>query len=128
MSSRATVICVSEPICSAILAQVFAKRLADSKNTKTLPWVVYSLSFFESKNPQNVNESVGTPAAERAVMTDDAPGMGMILICAFWQSCTRRYPGSEISGVPASETIAIVSPAFKRSMIFGIFASPLWSL
>ena len=43
------------------------------------------------------------PAAEIAQATELAPGMGITLKPAFCTSSTKRAPGSETPGVPASE-------------------------
>ncbi|MDA0782898.1 MAG: hypothetical protein PQ612_10870 [Rickettsiales bacterium] len=67
---------------------------ADSKNTKVAGISFNFASAFcldsilEGKNPSNKNLSVGNPDKQRAVETDDAPGMAVILMLAFL-GCVR---------------------------------------
>ena len=46
----------------------------------------------------------GRPAADTAVVNADAPGIGNTRSPASRTAATRRAPGSEMPGVPASDT------------------------
>jgi hypothetical protein len=63
-------------------------------------------------------------------MTALGPGILSTRIPAARAAATSVWPGSEMSGVPASETSAIASPARRRSMSCGVFARSLcaWRL
>ena len=50
------------------------------------------------------------PAATSAAITAEAPGIGTTGSPAATAASTSRDPGSEMSGVPASEISAIESP------------------
>ena len=73
--------------------------------------------FLSDKNPLKKNFSE-KPLIDTAVETADTPGIGIIFILFFTHSFTKIDPGSEILGVPASEINEIISPDFKRSIIF----------
>ena len=53
-------------------------------------------------------------------MTADAPGIGTIGISEVIQPRRSGYPGSEMIGVPASETRAIASPVFHAINQFAV--------
>jgi len=71
------------------------------------------------KKPSKKNRSVGSAATESAVRTDDAPGTATTAWPAAQTSRTSLKPGSEIRGVPASDTSAIEAPCASFSRIFG---------
>ena len=71
------------------------------------------------KNPSKKNRSVGSAATESAVSTEDAPGTAITAWPAAETSRTSLKPGSDISGVPASDTSAIEAPCASFSRIFG---------
>ena len=56
----------------------------------------------------------GACAAINALIAAHAPGIGITSIFSFIASFTITSPGSEIPGVPASDTRAIVLPLFIR--------------
>jgi len=60
-------------------------------------------------------------------MTALGPGMLSTRIPAARAPATSVSPGSDITGVPASDTSAIDSPATRRSMSFGAFWCSLCS-
>ena len=62
------------------------------------------------KNPKKVNSLVLIPEEINALIAAHAPGIGIIFILFLIASFTISSPGSEIPGVPASETNAIFSP------------------
>lgn len=64
----------------------------------------------------NVNSLVFNPDAINAFIAAQAPGIGIISISFFIAFLTISSPGSDIPGVPASETIAIFSP-FRTLLI-----------
>ena len=73
------------------------------------------LPFFFGKNPSNTNRSDGRPLITRAGINAVAPGRHIILIFFFIDSRISKNPGSEIDGVPASETNANVFPSIRSS-------------
>jgi hypothetical protein len=72
--------------------------------------------FFDGRNPQKKIESVGRPEAATAFTNALAPGIGTTSTPASIARSTIRKLGSEIPGVPASETTATDSP-FVKSLI-----------
>lgn len=77
--------------------------------------------------PKNVNGSGSIPDATSAASNADGPGIGTTRCPASTTLCTIRAPGSEISGVPASETIATSSPASSHSKSCAALAASLWA-
>ena len=75
----------------------------------------------------NTNSPAGRPEAETAARTELAPGMLSTRIPAALAAATSACPGSEIAGVPASDTSAIDSPALSRSTSHGVFSRSLCS-
>ena len=74
----------------------------DSSNS----FFLRSLSFF-GKKPVNMKVFIGIFDTDNAQLSDDAPGIGMIFISG--RSFDNKwYPGSDIDGVPASVTKAIL--------------------
>ena len=67
-----------------------------------------------SRKPTNRKPSSGSGQTERAAVTALGPGTGNTATSRSRHALTRRKPGSEISGVPASETSATCSPASRR--------------
>ena len=55
------------------------------------------------KNPKKVNSDMGNPDNCKLDTIDEGPGTDVTLILFAIQYCTKLYPGSEISGDPASE-------------------------
>ena len=68
------------------------------------------LPFLTGKKPSKINLSEGNPEFTKAGTKAVAPGKQSTSISFFTHSRTNKKPGSEIAGVPASETSAIVSP------------------
>ncbi len=64
------------------------------------------MSHFLGKKPKNINLLVGKPAALRAAVAAEGPGMGETLKPAAVAARTILKPGSDINGVPASLTRA----------------------
>ena len=71
-----------------------------------------NLFFFSSKKPKKINLSE-KPLIDNEVITDEAPGIGVIGISLLIHSFTNNLPGSEIAGVPASEISDIILPLIK---------------
>ena len=96
-------------------------RCGASKNTTVRPADRTSDSHFSRSddliggNPRNVNVSVGRPDPARAASAALGPGMGSTRMPASMALRISCRPGSEIVGVPASETRAIESPRCRRS-------------
>ena len=64
----------------------------------------------DGRNPTKRNLLLGKPDTTSAASGAEGPGIGIIDIPAAIVSLTNRYPGSEIRGVPASQTNAIALP------------------
>ena len=75
------------------------------------------LFFAVDKKPSKVNRPVGSPDMLRAVTAAQGPGRAETGIPAWAHWRTKSSPGSEMAGVPASETRAQHSPASSRSRI-----------
>ena len=71
------------------------------------------------RNPRNKNSSLGRPEADRAASSADGPGMGTTGMWWRIARVTRRWPGSETNGMPASLTSATVGAAFHGQHQFG---------
>ena len=65
------------------------------------------------------------PEAERAVIIALGPGMGTILIPAFFAVETKINPGSLIRGVPASLIKATCFPLLISAIIESVFSLSL---
>ena len=76
------------------------------------------------RKPSKQNRPVDWPEMLRAVMAAQGPGMAQTVMPAAVHCLTRSSPGSEMAGLPASETRAQVSPDKILSRIF----SPLKDL
>ena len=70
---------------------------------------------------------VGIPEIEMAATAADGPGTAATRIPAAIAALTRRYPGSEIAGVPASVISATFSPRASRSISAGVRCCSLCS-
>ena len=68
------------------------------------------------------------PLPAKAVTGADAPGMAVTGMFFSRQALTIKYPGSEMTGMPASEISAISSPCCKKFRACSNFFSSLWSL
>ena len=68
------------------------------------------------------NSLAGSPEADRAAMTALGPGIGLTRMPASRADRTRCWPGSEMPGVPASDTSATDSPACSRAISLRRFA------
>ncbi len=62
------------------------------------------------------------PLAIKAVIPAEAPGRATTVMSSAIAAFTKSCPGSEIDGIPASDTCAKFFPAFKRSINSGIFS------
>ena len=69
---------------------------------------------FGGRKPSKKNRSVGRPATVSAASAAEAPGTAVTACPASRAARTSLKPGSEISGVPASDTSATASPAASR--------------
>ena len=74
-----------------------------------------ALPFFSGRNPSNTNRSQGNPEATSAGTKAVAPGRQTTSIPASRQARESMKPGSEIPGVPASETSASLLPLSSSS-------------
>ena len=70
------------------------------------------------KKPIKQNLSVGKPDETKDDIAAQGPGIETISKSLFIRSRTNLYPGSEIKGVPLSETKARFKPLSKYSTIF----------
>ena len=66
--------------------------------------------FFWGRNPSKQNFSFGNPDATNAGTKAVAPGRHSTVTPLRRHSLTKRNPGSEMAGVPASEIRAMFSP------------------
>jgi len=66
------------------------------------------------RKPANDQRSLGSPEATSAVVTALGPGSTSTSIPPAMHSRTSAKPGSEINGVPASDTSAMSAPARIR--------------
>ena len=62
---------------------------------------IFFLDF--GTKPKNANSDIGNPDNCQLDIIDEGPGTDVTLILFAIQNCTKLYPGSEISGEPASE-------------------------
>ena len=65
------------------------------------------------KKPAKKNLSGAKPARTSAVMGAEGPGKAIMGILACIVSSTSLYPGSDIRGVPESDTKAIEAPSMR---------------
>src|SRR3990167_5464949 len=104
-----------------VIGNIFIIESSVSSNRRRLP-------SFLGKYPTKRNLSQGRPERVKAAIAADGPGIDSSLIPARTASRTRWNPGSDINGVPASETKAIFLLFFKSSMTFGVLVFSLKSL
>ena len=69
-----------------------------------------------AKKPAKIYWSALTPATDNKVVIADGPGIGMISISSLWRALINNAPGSEMIGVPASETNTIFFPFFSSAI------------
>ena len=67
------------------------------------------------RNPSKANRLVGRPLTTRAAIIADGPGTTSTVWPAAAAAATRRSPGSEMPGMPASVTTTTVSPLSSRA-------------
>ena len=82
------------------------------------------LFFFVGGKPEKINLSDLKPETEAAAVTALGPGIAIIFTSSPNNSVTfsiNIFPGSEIPGVPASETKAKFFPCFNKIKISSIF-------
>ena len=70
----------------------------------------------KKQKPINLKSSEENPLELIAAITDETPGIGETIIFFLCASEITISPGSDIDGVPASDTKAISFPS-KRSLI-----------
>src|SRR5580765_8099807 len=71
------------------------------------------------RNPANRKRSLGRPDAVKAANDAEGPGTGNTAIPSFRAALTSLCPGSDTSGVPASETSARRAPPLSLSSNVG---------
>ena len=64
--------------------------------------ILYFFLDFGTK-PKKENSDIGNPDNCKLDKIEDGPGTEVTLILFIIQYCTKLYPGSEISGDPASD-------------------------
>src|ERR1035437_5217402 len=74
------------------------------------PVILLFLPFLGGRNPSKQNLSHGSPEFTSAGIRAVGPGRVSTGIFFSTHVLTSKKPGSEIAGVPASETSAIVCP------------------
>ena len=70
---------------------------------------------FRGRKPSNTKRPVGRPLVTNAAIAADGPGTTSTEKPCAVTARTRRSPGSEMPGVPASVTTATLSPARSRA-------------
>ena len=83
------------------------------------------VSLFFGKKPPKKNSLVGKPDTVSDAITDEAPGILVTSRFLFMQFLTSLYPGSDISGVPASLVNAITFPSSIFFIMEGLVLSAL---
>jgi len=83
---------------------------------------IFFLDF--GTKPKKVNSDIGNPDNCKLDIIEVGPGTDVILILFVIQYCTKLYPGSEISGDPASETRTHFL-FFNKSLIWSIILCSL---
>ena len=78
-----------------------------------------------SKKPKNINSLVFNPEAINAFTKAHAPGIGITSIFSSMAFFITSSPGSQIPGVPASETNAMFLPSCNFSIKTSDFTSSL---
>ena len=81
--------------------------------------------LFNGKKPKNVNSFASIPDAISAVIAAHAPGIGITFILFSKHFFTISSPGSDITGVPASDTNATFFPSNNLFINSSIFISSL---
>ena len=79
------------------------------------------------RNPANRNASGGRPERISAVSAAEGPGAAVTGRSSASAARTSLKPGSETSGVPASDTSASLSPRRSAARMAGRTRSALWS-
>ena len=75
---------------------------------------VSSAPLLRGRKPSKKKCSMGSPEATSAQVTAEGPGMTSTASPASRTASTRRWPGSDTPGIPASETNATFSPRSMR--------------
>ena len=83
--------------------------------------------FLWGKNPSKTNLSQGNPDATNAGTKAVGPGKHSTSIPACTQARTNKNPGSEMPGVPASETNTQNSCCWMSSMVLSRKRCSLWA-
>jgi 1,4-dihydroxy-6-naphthoate synthase len=89
--------------------------------------ILHMAAVLGGKNPRKQNLSVGSPAILNAAITAEHPGIVKTVIPSGAQAATNLYPGSAISGVPASLIKATRAPCCNFSSNIGRLLAALWS-
>lgn len=77
------------------------------------------LPALRGRNPSKQNRSTGSPERASAVSTADGPGTAVMRSPRSTAAATRRYPGSETEGMPASVTSSTRAPWASSSTSSG---------
>lgn len=85
------------------------------------------LRLFTLRKPSKVKRPVGSPLMAKAERAAVGPGTTYTGSPAAAQAATRVSPGSEMAGIPASDTNAQVWPSCSRATISGPCSSLLCS-
>ena len=131
VSSRATTAgrspnCSSKSLSVLIILLLFSNIITVAVSDLRLI-IRFFRPFFRGKNPSNMNRSVGSPDKTSAARTADGPRSASTLEPIAIASRTSLYAGSDIPGVPASDTTPRSWPEFKSATILGIRENSLCS-
>ena len=102
----------------------------ETKSTQVLfSWEIFlqrsSIFFLDfGTKPKKINSDIGNPDNCKLDTIDEGPGTDVTLILFVIQYCTKLYPGSEMSGDPASE-IRTHFLFFNKSLIWSIILCSL---
>ena len=80
-----------------------------------------------ARNPSKVNRPVGSPESASAVNAAEGPGITVTGRSASATAHAATYPGSEIVGIPASESSRTVFPSLTACTSWVLRYSSLWS-
>ena len=81
----------------------------------------------DGRNPSKKNRSMGNGDADSAAVSELGPGIGTTLTPSPLTRRTSSNPGSEMSGVPASDISATLWPRWRRSSSCSDRPPSLWS-
>ena len=116
VSSRHSAARRCPPKALASSVRVSWTRRGDSKKIRVWASLASELSsrarspLLRGRNPSKLKRSLARPDSASAVSTAEGPGATVTGTSASIAALTRRNPGSETEGIPASEIISTLEP------------------